>query len=74
MQCGNPHMTLDTMDILLEMHPHGLSEQDRSGRIPFHVAVSHQTSRTFLQYLIDHYPESMQEKTKFGVRFQHREV
>ena len=56
------------MDILLEMYPNGLAEQDKSGRIPFHVAVGHQTSRQFLQYLLDHYPESMQEKTKFGVR------
>ena len=56
------------MDILLEMYPDGLVEQDKSGRIPFHVAVGHQTSRQFLQYLMDHYPECMQEKTKFGVR------
>ena len=68
LQCANPHTTLDTMDILLEMYPDGLSEQDKSGRIPFHVAVAHQTNRKFLQYLIDHFPECMQEKTKFGVR------
>ena len=40
---------------------------DKSGRLPFHIAVGHQTSRKFLQYLIDHYPEAMDEKTKFGV-------
>ena len=65
---ANPHTTLETMDILLEMYPHALEEYDKGGRLPFHVAVSHQTSRQFLQYLLDYYPESMKERTKFGVR------
>ena len=65
--CGNPHITLETMDILLEMYPDGLMEEDRGGRLPFHTAIAYQTDRRILQYLIDHYPDCMQEKTRFGV-------
>jgi hypothetical protein len=67
-QCANSTTSLDTMDILLEMYPDGLEEPDKSGRLPFHLAVAHQTDLRFLKYLVEHYPECVEERTKFGVR------
>lgn len=72
-QCSNPNITIETMEIILEMYPDGLEEQDKSGRLPFHIAVAHQTRKKFLQYLIDQYPESIKERTKFGVSTQEQE-
>lgn len=66
--CANKNTSMETMNILLEMYPDALMEQDKGGRLPFHIAIAHQTDRRFLQYLIDHYPDCMFEKTKFGVR------
>jgi hypothetical protein len=67
MQCLNKP-SLETVKMLVELHPKAVEECDKVGRLPLHSACSNHASLDVIEYLVEKYPESITETTDRGVR------
>jgi ankyrin repeat protein len=60
--------SLDVVHRLVGLYPKAVEEHDKVGRLPLHLACSHNASFEVVEYLIERYPEGVIELTDRGVR------
>jgi hypothetical protein len=66
-QCMN-QPSLEVVHMLIELYPKAVEEHDKIGRLPLHLACSHNASFDVIEYLVQKYPEGVVELTDRGVR------
>ena len=59
--------SLDVVHRLVGLYPKAVEEHDKVGRLPLHLACSHNASFEVVEYLIERYPEGVIELSDRGV-------